>query len=387
MGCLGWPEALPRERQASKIGDPVERLRLLREVTRDRQESSSPHRAVPPRPARPVLAALLLAAFAGTTSDALRPAFSTGFASMKAPAEAPEVWLAEKTTDWELYSNGLRIEYRLAVSTRPRLYRLLPPPGSQDRSRRFETRPAGIVFHAFESELAFFAPEYIGWMKRQSLDLIAYARRRRLYHYVVDRFGRVHRIVEEADVADHAGHSVWAGAEGVYLDLNASFLAVAFEVRTRGEAEAAPLSPAQLQAGRALTELLRGKHRIRPENCLTHAQVSVNPFNSVIGFHADWARQFPFASLGLPDNYLQPPPSVSLFGFAYEPAFFEAAAPSLRAGLLRAEEELRRQAAARNLTPARWRAGLLRRYREAAAEAATERVALEALARLEVYQP
>ena len=235
--------------------------------------------------------------------------------------------------------------------------------------------------------LASFAQEHSGWMRRQSLDLLTYAQRRRLYHYVVDRFGRVHRIVEESDVADHAGHSLWADSEAVHVNLNASFLGVAFEARTWGETNADLLSPAQLHAGRVLTDLLRSKYRIAPENCVTHAQVSVNPFNSHLGFHSDWARGFPFASLGLPDNYLQPLPSVSLFGFSYEPAFFEAAGPSLRAALLRAAAEVERQATARNLTTARWRAALRQRYRETAAGAAIERVALEALARLEVYQP
>ena len=30
------------------------------------------------------------------------------------------------------------------------------------------------------------------------------------YHFLIDRFGQVFRIVPEADVANHAGYSVWA---------------------------------------------------------------------------------------------------------------------------------------------------------------------------------
>jgi hypothetical protein len=385
-----WPGALAVKRQAGRIGDPVERLRFLRKVLRDCPASLESRPALPPRPsgrlAQPWLAALLLLASATNTADALRPQSLPGLPLPAAP-DVPEVWLVERTPDWERYSNGLRVEHRLAVSTRPRLYRLLPHPDAQPRSQRWQTRPAGIVFHASEGELASFVQEHTGWIRRQSQDLLTYAQRRHLYHYVVDRFGGVHRIVEESDVADHAGHSVWADADGVYLNLNASFLGVVFEARTSGAASADLVRPAQLHAGRVLTELLRSKYRLAPGNCVTHAQVSVNPFNAYLGFHADWARGFPFASLGLPDNHLQPLPSVSLFGFSYEPAFFEAAGPSLRAALRRGLEENQRQAAARRLTAARWRAALRQRYRNAAAEAATERVALEALARLEEYQP
>lgn len=286
---FGRAFALPARGHAGAPGEPGERPR-------------GP--AVPLRPVRrfpqPLLAAVLLLACATSTADALRPAATPSRPSAVA-GTAPEVWLVERTEQGELYSNGLRIDCRLAVSTRPRLYRPLRP-DSLERSRRWQTRPAGIVYHASEGELAAFAQEHSGWIRRQSLDLLVYARRHRLYHYVVDRFGGVHRIVEESDVADHAGHSVWADSDGVYLNLNASFLGVSFEARSAGVAGDDLLSPAQLHAGRILTDLLRAKYRIAPGNCITHAQVSVNPFNSYIGFHSDWARGFPFAALGLPDR-------------------------------------------------------------------------------------
>lgn len=384
-----WTGAVQIERQAGMKADSVARLRFLRGAMRDCRRnlevSPAPLPRPPRRPALPLLAAFLLLSCAASTADAVRP--ETSAERPPVAVDPPEVWLVERTADGELYSNGLRIEHRLAVSTRHRLYRLVPYSDNQQPSQRWQTRPAGIVYHASEGDLASFAEEHSGRIRRQSLDLLSYAQRHRLYHYVVDRFGGVHRIVEESDVADHAGHSVWADSHGVYLNLNASFLGVAFAARTAGGASAELLTPAQVHAGRVLTDLLRAKYRIAPGNCVTHAQVSVNPFNSFIGFHSDWARGFPFAELGLPDNYQAPPPSMTQFGFSYEAAFFEAAGPGLRAALRRAQEEVRQAAAARRLTAARWRAALLEHYRTAAAKAATERAALEALARMEVYQP
>ena len=45
---------------------------------------------------------------------------------------------------------------------------------------------------------------------RQHQRLLRYVQQNRLYHYVIDRFGRVYRVVAEESKANHAGHSVWA---------------------------------------------------------------------------------------------------------------------------------------------------------------------------------
>jgi len=52
-----------------------------------------------------------------------------------------------------------------------------------------------------------------------------------------------------------------------------------------------------------LTRMLRSRYSIAAENCVTHAQVSVNPSNMQLSYHVDWAAAFSFAALGLPDNY------------------------------------------------------------------------------------
>ena len=54
------------------------------------------------------------------------------------------------------------------------------------------------------------------------------ATQHRCYHFVIDRFGQVFRVVRESDVANHAGNSVWADDKSVYVNLNSSFLGIAF---------------------------------------------------------------------------------------------------------------------------------------------------------------
>lgn len=298
------------------------------------------------------------------------PAPTGSSAGASAPYPAPlmltaqqttPVWLVERSEGYELYSNGLRIERDFLAAGEPRRARWLP---RQQEDGARPPDPAGIVFHASESDPAPFAPEQNLRLKRQGESLLAWVRQHRLYHYLVDRFGVVHRIVEDEQRANHAGQSLWADARWIYLDLNESFLGVCFEASTTGP-EPPVLSPAQLRAGRALVEMLRARYRIAPENCITHAQVSINPANRRVGYHTDWADGFPFAELGLPDNYVRPLPSMLLFGFEADELYSRRAGARLREALELARLEVARQAQAGGLSLARYRRWQEERYRQA----------------------
>ena len=151
--------------------------------------------------------------------------------------------------------------------------------------------PAGIVYHTTESHGAPFEAQQNQVLKRQGETLLEYIRDKQAYHYVIDRFGRVHRIVAESDSANHAGRSVWADARWVYLNLNSSFLGISFEGETQDLKE--HLTPAQIHAGRTLTEMLRSRYRIAAENCVTHAQVSVNPEGGGWSMSAKYSHEPP----------------------------------------------------------------------------------------------
>src|SRR5215831_10795702 len=139
--------------------------------------------------------------------------------------------------------------------------------------------PAGIVFHTTESRQAPFAASENRLLQRLGESLLEYVQRRRAYNFLIDRFGRVYRIVAESDAANHAGYSVWSDGMWLYVNLNESFLGIAVEAQTQPGQTEPQLSPAQLRAAAMLTEMLRSRYRIAVGNCVTHAQVSVNPSN------------------------------------------------------------------------------------------------------------
>ena len=271
------------------------------------------------------------------------------------------VWLVDERNGAEYYSNGLRIEREFEVSTRPRRYWAL----QRDDGRWVRlTCPSGIVFHNTESPMAAFDPDHNHALKWAGGRLLAYTSKHGLYNFVIDCFGRVFRIVAEGDAANHAGHSVWADGNLIYLGLNDSFVGVSFEGQTNSPS--APSTPAQIAAARLLTEMLRSKYSIDAGNCVTHAQVSVNPGNMQLGYHTDWAVGFPYRELGLGNGYEARTPAITLFGFNYGPDLLEALGRKPWPGMVAAEQQLVGDAGAQGLTAAAHRKLLQRKYREAA---------------------
>jgi hypothetical protein len=404
------------ERRADCIADPVERLRYLRLMTTPERKLLRPGRW---RPAGwiALAAALVLSpgprpkSAAGTFQrdrGLIAPAWSQNVAASASaqianpsatrapegsPTAIPHVWRVERSGSSELYSNGLRVDLTFRISNRPRapypIFSFSPAPMGRGSSiaptltgwgwsasgtgRGWKTgsTPVGIVYHTTESLIAPFEEDQNRRLKQLGRNLIDVIRGERAYHYLIDRFGRVFAAVAESDAANHAGKSVWADAQGIYVNLNDSFLGVAFEAQT-GAAEA--VTPAQIVAGKALTEMLRSRYGIAAGNCVTHAQVSVNPENMRIGSHTDWASDFPFAALGLPDNYAVPLASMYAFGFDYDAVFLRVAGGRW-SGLNLAEERMAKQAAAEGIPMAQYRARLRRRYKDVASELDTTELA------------
>jgi hypothetical protein len=366
----------PVEWIARQIGDPVLRLRFLKtfapRVTTPFY--SRPLKWLVPR----ILLILLLFTLAATGVSVVLLHGKTGVFAAQAPiarkvvpllaettaAHQPEdIWLVEKDADSEVYSNGLRIDSRSVLATHPRSYLAFPAGVANPVPvKRFE--PAGIVFHTTESLLVPFEAEQNGVLQRIGESLLDYVRRKHAYHFLIDRFGRVHRVIRETDEADHAGYSVWADDKWQYINLNESFLGVSFEAQTRPGQMDTDISPAQLRAAAMLTELLRRRYNIPAGNCITHAQVSVNPSNMRIGYHTDWASGFPFEQLGLPDNYRQPLPALWAFGFEYDPTYWSQAGERIQVGVQFAEETLQQKAEASGHTVVAYRRLLQQEYRE-----------------------
>jgi hypothetical protein len=333
--------------QAERIADPVEKLHFLRHAMKGREQA----------PRRPVWKRLMLAAsvIAGfffllpppsVISDAVTVEH---YASLPAQGlsrmtqKSSDVWLVEDGRVHETYSNGLRIDNSFLVENEPRFYQVLDRRHDLQPSIDWRSLPVGIVFHSTESSIGPFSADQNENLKRVAQSLLKSLRENRSYNFVIDRFGRVFRVVSEDQVANHAGNSVWADDDQVFLNLNSSFIGVAFEAQS-GSGATVTINPAQIYAARVLTEMLRSKFKIRAENCVTHAQVSVNPSNLRVGYHTDWATGFPFAAIGLRNNYDLPVPSLSDFGFEYDSLFRKAMGNELWRGIGLAEQQFVREA-------------------------------------------
>jgi N-acetyl-anhydromuramyl-L-alanine amidase AmpD len=373
------------ERRAGQIQDPVQRLRYLQSSMGSIAGRPVLH---PPKFARAQRFAMLgVAALLGfllipkykasssvKASAVQQPVAHAPLAAPAAepavPDTVPNVWLVDESRDFETYSNGLRIDDRYVKPNQRRIFypvyqRGAIEAGQSDFARQpeFRSEPAGIVYHTTESDQARFTPDQNARLKRIGKAVIGVVQQNHSYHFLIDRFGQVFRIVPETDVANHAGYSVWADGKIVFVNLNSSFLGIAFETQTQlGDLPSA--NPAQVHAARILTEMLRAKYHIPRSNCVTHAQVSVNPDNMLVGYHTDWAGNFPFRDIGLNDNYAVPPASIYAFGFGYDPAFVHATGVRLWQGLVLAEDQIGTQAAARGIPVSRYRAILQKQYKE-----------------------
>lgn len=359
------------EWRARHFSDPSDRLQFLRRTMAE----PVPNNPRPPKGFRPslemlvrhgkrcsVMAVTLLLAFESTETTTLVP---------RRQRVNGQISLVQKTSQFDLYSNGLRIEDQYATSTAPRRYLVFAAnrAGALAAAPQWRTEPAGIVYHTTESHWAPFEESENQSLRRAGEGLLAYVSRRHSYHFVIDRFGRVFRVVRETDYANHAGNSIWADRLWTYINLNQSFLGVAFEARSKPDGAEPAVNAAQVYAGRILTDMLRAHYRIAASNCVAHAQVSVNPANHGVGYHLDWAANLPFAELGLPDNYKLALPSVALFGFTADPAQIElstgSAAHGMSQGLKAAVAEISGAAAAQGLPVEGYRKQLQQRYRDA----------------------
>jgi len=270
------------------------------------------------------------------------------------------VWLVTQNTEEELWSNGLRVDTQFAIDTHRRRYLHFPKDGSAPTER--SGPPVGIVYHASQSDMAPFSREFSTDILETTHALLGWLQRREIYHYMIDRFGRVYRIVDDDDVAVHAGTSIWEDEESYYLNLNDSFIGVAFE--SRWDTGKDLITPAQVQAAMNLTDVLRLRYSISDINCVPHGLVSVNATKRLIGYHADWAQGFPFNALGLSDKYALPPASMTAFGFGYDEDLVGRLGGELWPGVERAETLLRERAESEGSDVQRLRSRLGERYDE-----------------------
>jgi len=252
------------EWRARTIDDPVKRLQYLRRS----MAAGVPEELPPPvqrkRPWKATIlvvlaACLLIPAYTlsrtGSTSILPLPTVTAGGVDL-----VPNVWLVDQTADFEVYSNGLRIEKRYTQPNEPRGSYSVWLTANLDPARtETKAQPVGIVFHTTESLQEAFEQDQNKRLQMVGNAVLSLVRKNRSYHYVIDRFGRVFRIVPESDSANHSGMSVWADQRYVYVNLNTSFVGVAFETQTEPGQEFPSANTAQVHSARVLTQILRNK--------------------------------------------------------------------------------------------------------------------------------
>ncbi|MBL8241745.1 MAG: N-acetylmuramoyl-L-alanine amidase [Bryobacterales bacterium] len=349
------------EWRAGKLSDPVARLGYLR--------GSASFWAR--RPIRRAVADTRLHRVSAFVAFALLlpvPMITDGAAPRRTVQAASKadafgnVWTVEDTADHELYSNGLRVEKRFTAP--PRLPVKYQRWRIDNNTREENPAPYGIVFHTTESDAAAYEESNNRRLRRAAEGTAGFVQSQRAYHFVIDKFGRVFRTVPENEPANHAGQSVWADGTYYFVNMNHSFLGVSFDGQSRGPDGRPSITEPQILSARLLTEILRSRYRIPAANCVTHAQVSVNPGNMGVGYHTDFSSGFPFARLGLPVNYLTPLPAITLFGFGFEDYYSTIAADELQDGISAGETILRQDATKRGLSTAAYRRTLAQRFRD-----------------------
>ncbi|MGA1869431.1 MAG: peptidoglycan recognition family protein [bacterium] len=257
------------------------------------------------------------------------------------------IWMVESKREYELYSNGLRIfrDYEISTGRRCFLvfkkgYEGLPDPDEVHHD------PVGIVYHTTESDILPFDKENNYNILKATRNLLHYIKRIKCYNYLIDRFGRVYRIVKEDHYAYHAGESIWSSGYEIYVNLNNSFIGVSFEGRSMlaGTMNEPSITPMQLVSARRLTDMLRQRYDIEDRNCVVHGIISVNSKNKIIGYHLDWAQDFPFELIGVSNKYHVPSPSILEFGFGYSTNMINSLGGKAWSGVYEAERLLKERA-------------------------------------------
>jgi hypothetical protein len=293
-----------------------------------------------------------------------QPAGKTGGVSGLLKRYDPEkVWLVSENQEVEEYSNGGRILKSYETSNRPRAYYLIPR-NSESDGNQIRHEPIGIIYHTSENELVGFSADNNNSTLERSANVIRYIRNNRSYNYVIDRYGRIHRVVRDDHAANHAGNSIWADEKYAYVGLNESFIGICFEATVKAGTLEETITEAQVIAGKQLTDILRAKYKFTDANCTTHGLVSVNPDTGLIAFHHDWTKNFPFDAMGLSDKYQSLTPNVKDYGFTWDQEVLEKLGGNVWPGAEAADAELKQRAELARIGVDALRLKLQDRYKE-----------------------
>lgn len=104
-------------------------------------------------------------------------------------------------------------------------------------------------------------------------------------HYLIDYDGVIYQIVEDNDIAFHAGVSYWDGFDG----LNKNSIGIEFINSNPFENE---FSPQQIQSGVNLASFLIDKYQIKNRYVLGHSDIAYNPDSGFLDRKQDPSHLF-----------------------------------------------------------------------------------------------
>ncbi len=104
-------------------------------------------------------------------------------------------------------------------------------------------------------------------------------------HYLIDENGEIFQLVDENDVAYHAGRSFWKGEDG----LNSHSIGIEFINKYPFKKK---FEKTQMLAGAALCRDIIKKYQILPNNIVGHSDVAYNPANGLLDRKQDPSHLF-----------------------------------------------------------------------------------------------
>ncbi len=110
-------------------------------------------------------------------------------------------------------------------------------------------------------------------------------------HFLIDEAGKIFELVDENDVAYHAGVSFWAGVDG----LNKNSIGVEF---INSEPFLKKFTKEQMQAGVELCHYLIEKYKIEPRNIVGHSDVAYSKETGLLNRKQDPSHLFDWKFLG-----------------------------------------------------------------------------------------
>jgi len=104
-------------------------------------------------------------------------------------------------------------------------------------------------------------------------------------HFLIDEKGEIFQLVDENDIAYHAGHSFWKGLDG----LNSYSIGIEFINKSPFEKK---FEKAQMISGAKLCLDIIQKYQILPSNIVGHSDIAYNPENGLLDRKQDPSHLF-----------------------------------------------------------------------------------------------